>query len=601
LEAKGRWGQLKKILTRPKQSPTKDGLRIALIYAAIGALWIISFDLAVDLIFDQSRAALVAQTVIGWVLVGASALLIYLLINRTILSTKESEKALTDGQKVLSTLFKNLPGMLYRCGGEGCPLDFVSPGAVELTGYSISELSKKRKLTDLILEEDREMVRSNTEDALANGRPFKLVYRIQTVDGRIKWVWEQGLGVYSQDGQLIAREGFVADISGRKRIEEALQRSEELYKTLMEGTSDAIFMVDGNRDIVSVNHTFLDLFGFSREEIIGQSVRVLHPSDESFVDFGKLALSDLEHGPLRVEWELKKKDGTVFPVDGTFSVIARPEVATGGHVGIIRDITERKKADKELREYREHLEEMVYERTRELKEAQAALVQREKLKTLGATAAEVAHEIRNPLVSIGGFARRLQKKYPESPETEIILQETERLESMLSRLRNYLLPVDMKPQECLVNSILADSVALLAAELKKHKVKIHLDLCPDLPTAHVDPAILTQVFTAIIRNAVTMMDLEKEMTAKTYYGEHSIYVDMISQVAEKKLWDPELMLLPLEEDGEMTGISSTFKLLKEMGGALSFSKFASRAKFTVALVKCREAAHGEAVQGQQPG
>lgn len=601
MEAKGRWGQLKKILTRPKQSPTKDGLRIALIYAAIGALWIISFDLAVDLIFDQSRAALVAQTVIGWVLVGASALLIYLLINRTILSTKESEKALTDGQKVLSTLFKNLPGMLYRCGGEGCPLDFVSPGAVELTGYSISELSKKRKLTDLILEEDREMVRSNTEDALANGRPFKLVYRIQTVDGRIKWVWEQGLGVYSQDGQLIAREGFVADISGRKRIEEALQRSEELYKTLMEGTSDAIFMVDGNRDIVSVNHTFLDLFGFSREEIIGQSVRVLHPSDESFVDFGKLALSDLEHGPLRVEWELKKKDGTVFPVDGTFSVIARPEVATGGHVGIIRDITERKKADKELREYREHLEEMVYERTRELKEAQAALVQREKLKTLGATAAEVAHEIRNPLVSIGGFARRLQKKYPESPETEIILQETERLESMLSRLRNYLLPVDMKPQECLVNSILADSVALLAAELKKHKVKIHLDLCPDLPTAHVDPAILTQVFTAIIRNAVTMMDLEKEMTAKTYYGEHSIYVDMISQVAEKKLWDPELMLLPLEEDGEMTGISSTFKLLKEMGGALSFSKFASRAKFTVALVKCREAAHGEAVQGQQPG
>lgn len=553
------------------------------------------------MIFGQSRAALVAQTVKGWVFVGASALLIYLFTNRTIASIKESEKALANGQKSLSTLFENLPGMLYRCGGEGCPLDLVSPGAVELTGYSISELSQKRKLTDLILEEDREMVRSNTEDALANRRPFKLIYRIQAADGRIKWVWEQGLGIYSQDGQLIAREGFVADISGRKRIEEALQRSEELYKTLMEGTSDAIFMVDGNRDIVSVNHTFLDLFGFSKEEIIGQSVRILHPSDESFVDFGKLARSVFEQGPLRVEWELKKKDGTVFPVEGTFSVIARPEGAIGGHVGIIRDITERKKADKELREYREHLEEMVYERTRELKEAQAALVQREKLKTLGATAAEVAHEIRNPLVSIGGFARRLQKKYPESPETEIILQETERLETMLSRLHNYLLPVDMKPRECHVNAILTDSVALLAAELKKQKVKIHLDLCPDLPTAHVDPAILTQVFVAMIRNVVGMMNLEKEVTVKTYYGEHSIYVDMISLVAEKKLWDPELMLLPLEEGVEGTGIPSTFKLLKEMGGTLSFSKFASKAKFTVSLVKCREAAHAEAVQGGQPG
>ena len=553
------------------------------------------------MIFGQSMAALVAQTVKSWVFVGASALLIYLLTSRTISSIKKSEKALAESQQILSTLFENLSGMVYRCGGEGCPLDFVSPGAVELTGYSISELSQKLKLTDLIVEEDREMVRSKTDDALADRRPFKLIYRIRAADGRIKWVREQGLGIYSQDGRLIGIEGFVADISGRKRIEEALERSEELYKALAEGTSDAIFMVDGNRDIVSVNHAFLDLFGFPREEIIGQSVRILHPSNESFIDFGKLAHSALEQGPLRVEWELKKKDGTLLPVEGTFSAIEGPEGAIGGHVGIIRDITERKKADKELREYRENLEEMVLERTRELKEAQAALVQREKLKTLGATAAEVAHEIRNPLVSIGGFARRLQKKYPESPETKIILRETERLETMLNRLHDYLRPVDMKPRECHVNAILTDSVALLGPELKKDQVRILLDLYPDLPTAHVDPAILTQVFVAMIRNTVGMMDLEKELTVKTYYGEHSIYVDMISPVAQKKLWDPELMLLPFEDGGEGTGISSTFKLLKEMGGALSFSKYASKAKFTVSLVKCHEAGHGEVVQGQQPG
>ena len=199
---------------------------------------------------------------------------------------------------------------------------------------------------------------------------------------------------------------------------------------------------------------------------------------------------------------------------GTFSVIEGPEGAIGGHVGIIRDITERKKADKELGEYREHLKEMVHERTRELKEAQAALVQREKLKTLGATAAEVAHEIRNPLVSIGGFARRLQKKYPESPEAEIILKETERLETMLSRLRDYLRPVDMKSRECHVNEILTDSVAILGPDLNKDKVKINLNLYPGLPTAHVDPALLTQVFVAMIRNAVEMMDLEKEITIR---------------------------------------------------------------------------------------
>ena len=590
---------MKKILTKPEQLPAKGGLRIALIYAAFGALWIIFSDLAVDWIFGRSGTAPVAQTIKGWLFVCASALLVYLLTSREIASIKESEKDLLDSQRVLSTLFENLPGMVYRCGRDvECLLDFVSSRAVDLTGYSISELSHKRKLSDLVLLEDREMVRSKTEDALADRRPFKLIYRIRAADGRIKWVWEHGLGVYSQEGELIGIEGFVADISARKRIEEALKTSEEVYKALVEGTSDAIFMVDRNRNIASVNHAFLDLFGFLKEEIIGQSVRIIHPSDESFVDFGKLAHSALEQGTLRVEWDLKKKDGTVFPVEETFSVIEGPEGAIGSSVGIIRDISERRKADKELWEYREHLEEMVHDRTRELEEAQIVLVQREKLKTLGAIAAEVAHEIRNPLVSIGGFARRLQKKYPDSAEAEIILHETARLETMLNRLQAYLRPVDTKPRECHVNAILSDSVGLLGPELEKDTVKVHLDLYPNLATAHVDPAILTQVFVALIRNAVEMMDTEKEMTVRTYFGDHNIYVDMVSQVAGKKSWDPELMLLPFEEGGERTGISSAFKLLKGMGGALSFSQRDSKVIFTVSLVKCQYPGHGEIVQEQ---
>ena len=590
---------MKKILTKPEQVPAKGALRIALIYAAVGALWMIFSDLAVGWLFGRSGAALIAQTIKGWFFVCASALLVYLLISREIASIKESEKDLLESQRVLSTLFENLPGMVYRCGCDvECPLDFVSPRAADLTGYSIAELSHKRKLSDLVLIEDREMVRSKTEEALANRRPFKLIYRIQAADGRIKWVWEHGLGVYSQRGELTGIEGFVADISARKRIEEALKRSEEVYKALVEGTSDAIFMVDRNRNIISVNHAFLNLFGISKEEIIGQSIRMIHTSDESFIEFGKLTNSAFEQGPLRVEWELKKKDGTVFPVEGTFSVIEGPEGAIGGHVGIIRDISERRKADKELWQYREHLEEMVQDRTRELQEAQIALVQKEKLKTLGTIAAEVAHEIRNPLVSIGGFARRLQKKYPDSAEAEIILHETARLETMLNRLQDYLRPVDTKPRECHVNAILSDSVGLLAPELEKDAVKVHLDLYPNLATAHVDPAILTQVFVALIRNAVEMMDVEKEMTVKTYFGEHNIYVDMVSPVAGKKSWDQELMLLPFEEGGERTGISSTFKLLKGMGGALSFSQLDSKAIFTVSLVKCQDPGHGEIVQEQ---
>ncbi len=501
-------------------------------------------------------------------------------------------------EAISSAFFKNFPGMAYRYRPDPEHyFDFVSPGAAELTGLPVSELNQRQKLFGLVLEEDRKEIELEIGNALAAKQPFRLMYRIRTGKGLVKWVWEQGLGIYSQQGELLAIEGFIADISARKRAEEALKRSEELYRVLAESISDAIFMVDEDRFIVSVNRAFLDLFGYAREEIIGQTIGMLHTCEESFREFGELR-SEMVHGPVRVEWELKKKDATVFPVEGTFSVIEGPEGSTGGHVGVIRDITERKRVEKELREYREHLEEMVQERTRELREAQAALVQREKLKTLGATAAEVAHEIRNPLVSIGGFARRLLKKHPDFSEAEIILHETERLETILNRLSDYLRPVDMQPGECRVNEILTESLALLSTQLERKNVRVGLDLQDDLPTAHVDPAILTQVFVAMIRNAVGMMDQEKELSLKTYFGRHKVYVDMASPVAGNRLLDPELMLLPFEDSIKGTGISSTFKLLKEMGGTLSFVRQGPKARFTVSLVKCPDSGHRKTDEDQ---
>jgi C4-dicarboxylate-specific signal transduction histidine kinase len=141
------------------------------------------------------------------------------------------------------------------------------------------------------------------------------------------------------------------------------------------------------------------------------------------------------------------------------------------------------------------------------------------------------------------------------------LRETERLETILNRLSDYLRPVEMKPGECHVNEILSESVALLGPQLEKKKVRLQLELHDALPTAHVDPAILTQVFIAMIRNGMGMMDQEKEMALKTYSGEHNIYVDMTSPVAGNRMLDPELMLLPFEDSIKGTGISSTFKLL----------------------------------------
>ena len=157
------------------------------------------------------------------------------------------------------------------------------------------------------------------------------------------------------------------DITERKQAEEALKESEENLRTLVESSTDSILTLDPDRRITSCNSSFLNQFGYSREEIIGQPVSIIHPSRESFDLFGQtvypvVARKDFWRG----EWELKRKDGSIFQIETINSAMKRSDGSLRGYVAILRDITERKQAEEELEQHREHLEEMVQKRTAEL-------------------------------------------------------------------------------------------------------------------------------------------------------------------------------------------------------------------------------------------
>jgi signal transduction histidine kinase len=90
--------------------------------------------------------------------------------------------------------------------------------------------------------------------------------------------------------------------------------------------------------------------------------------------------------------------------------------------------------------------------------SEKAVIQREKLNLLRSISAEVAHGIRNPLVSIGGFALRLRKRFNDLPEGDIILSESERLEKLLKRIAECLRPVDVTFQDSSINNVVKDCV-----------------------------------------------------------------------------------------------------------------------------------------------
>ncbi len=133
------------------------------------------------------------------------------------------EQAFQEQQRALTTLLGNLPGMAYRCQNDpNWTMEFVSEGCFDLTGYTPAALIGNHKVAyaQLIHPDDQERVWEQVQLALRERKPFQLMYRISTAAGEEKSVWEQGCGIFSQAGKLLALEGFITDISERKRAEE---------------------------------------------------------------------------------------------------------------------------------------------------------------------------------------------------------------------------------------------------------------------------------------------------------------------------------------------------------------------------------------------
>ena len=141
---------------------------------------------------------------------------------------KLTEEALHESQRQLFTLMSNLPGMAYRCKMDAdWTMEFVSNGCLDLTGYQPDDLVDNTVVSyvEIIHPEDRWIVEEAVAKGVNNKEPFQMIYRINTSDGKEKWVWEQGRGIFGYNNELIALEGFITDITEKKTTEDQLQKS----------------------------------------------------------------------------------------------------------------------------------------------------------------------------------------------------------------------------------------------------------------------------------------------------------------------------------------------------------------------------------------
>jgi len=265
---------------------------------------------------------------------------------------RRTETALRESERTLSTLMRNLPGMVYRCRNEqGWPMTFVSDGVVDLLGYGPAEITNGDVSfgEDVIHPEDREYVWTEVQDATSEGEPFKIEYRVWTEDGDQKWVWERGRVVDTAEDGTIVFEGVITDITERKEHEQQLRRAKQRYRRIAEQDLFGIYILQ-DEIIRYVNPKTAEMLGYEPEKIVGTSIYEFIPEERR--ESVRENIRDRMEGKadeMQYEIPTVRKDGSEFVAvvhGGVIEYEGDPAL-----LGVLLDVTERKERERELEQY----------------------------------------------------------------------------------------------------------------------------------------------------------------------------------------------------------------------------------------------------------
>lgn len=269
----------------------------------------------------------------------------FVTIFEDITQRKQAEAAAREAQRITSALLGNLPGMAYRCHNDrDWTMDYVNEGCFELTGYTVDELlgSQLISYNDLIHVDDREFVWTEVQKAIAADRRYRLTYRIVSRTGECKSVWEQGAALRNDRGDIVALEGFIADITDRVRAEEALQHREERFRALIESSTDIIMLFDARGLVTYISPSLQRILGYTPQEMVGRSVLdKIHRGDlRKFLRAAAEVLSR-PRAEFSLELRVRHRDGSTRILEAVGrNLLDWP--AVGAIVVNSRDITDRR-------------------------------------------------------------------------------------------------------------------------------------------------------------------------------------------------------------------------------------------------------------------
>lgn len=419
---------------------------------------------------------------------------------RDISDRKNAELALRDTERRFRLLAENVPGVIYLCRNDAdFSMTYLNDKVVDVTGYTKEEfLSGKVHFSQIFHPDDKELVYKAVDDALKEGRSYRIEYRIRHRNGEWRWIEDYGGGVIEGDRQMWL-EGFLSDITNRKKAEEELLRmsSENLHVFNNTLSLNAVASFEGK--FIKLNPAWQKTLGWPLETLMSKPFTdFIHPDD--------LKRTWKAFELLKAGRDVPSFESRYQCADGSYRWLLWAAASdTVNQVAFTSavDITNRKTAEEELLHQKSNMESMMHKL-------------RAQNHQLDEFAHIISHNLRSP---VGNIQALLSFLTPSSTidDYRVIFEKLKNTSANLSETMNDLMDtlrikenMRITKSDLRFKDILDKVVQSLEGNLIQCSASVTFDF-NEAPTIHYPKTYLESIFQNLLSNAIKYRSPERHL------------------------------------------------------------------------------------------
>ncbi len=484
---------------------------------------------------------------------------------RDITIRHRAEEELKQTKQRLQHVLTSSPTVIYSCNPAGdCATTFISDNVKTELGYEPDDFTQDRHFwIDHMHPDDVGYVKAEFSKLVDQGSHV-LEYRFQHKNGSYRWMRDELRLLFDDGAKSVEVVGSWTDISDMKKTEDALRKSEQQFRDLIENSPVGLSIIQNGR-VVYENPEQKKIYSLATESSLLKIQDYIHPDDIEKVKQAHEYIDSGKRSSVEIDFRFYPPDSNGGKSEMRWFQCRITSFQYQGRVAFLLntvDITEAKQLEHQL-------------------------LIKNKMLSLGRVAAGIAHEIRNPLTGINTYLYTIEdlcesdRLGPEDVEVirQILTQiqvASNKIESVIKRVMDFSKPGAPRMVRTNINKSLEEAIELSSVTLRKNGIKFEKSLAANLPQCYADPHLIEQVVLNLITNAAHAMEKSTNGNKRVEIKSSAKNNALCVQVADagpgvpielrEKIFDP---FFTTKDDGSGIGLNIVQRIVADHNGSIS--------------------------------